>query len=301
MNATEEERDLTEFDKNVMEFFDICKKILNTSEKRSIISNRKNPFLVRLEKYEKTYGKTDPEEHTNYFEKIYNNNKRFILLGPQRDSWLNDSNLVISFGEDCGLKTDIKLHLSAIYNTSCKTRDEIRDEIEGLPNASDTIETTYPVKYMYLLYKIFREIAHSENEKEKLSTHISDLGDKIGIQKKSSNDPMSGLFDMAANMAEQVSGKKMPRDKMPGQNDFGKMISTVMDNPKTKSMLGNVMQEFQNSNNIGDIVTKLVGSLGGGGGESQDNVESNEQSPTIEDASDLPDFEEGDVNDEFDE
>lgn len=260
----EESRDLSGFDKNVMEIFDICKDILKTSDKRNLpLNNRKNPYLTRLEKYMKTYSKTDPEEHVVYFEKIYNNNKRFILLGPQRDSWLIDENLIISFGEDCGLKTDMKLHLSGIYSTAIKIRDEIRDEMEGLPNSSDTTETGYPASFILTLYRIFQEIVTSGTEKEKLSKHIESLETDAGIRSsKASNDPMSGLFEMAAGMAEQVSGKKISKDQMPGQQDFGKMISSVIDDPKTKSMLGNMMQEFQSTNNIGDMVSKLVGNLG---------------------------------------
>lgn len=305
-----EEKDLSGFDKYVMELFDISKKILKTSDKRSLsFTDRKNPYLSRLEKYIKTYSKTDPNEHVIYFEKIYTNNKRFILLGPQRDSWLTDGNLIISFGEDCGLKTDMKLHLSGIYSTAIKIRDEIRDELEGLPNSSDTVETGYPSTYILCLYQIFREIVESDNEKAKLTNHIESLETDAGIRSaNANNDPLSGLFDMAANMAEQVSGTKISKDKMPGKNDFGKMISSVMDNPKTKSMLGNMMQEFQNTNNIGDIVTKLVGGISGQGvnmegvsAEGQTSSTSTNHSqlegPQGEETSNIG---EGDVNDEFD-
>lgn len=255
--------DYTEFDRNVMDIFDICKSILKVADKRNLsFSDRKNPYLNRLEKYIKTYSKTDPSEHVVYFERIYTNNKRFILLGPQRDAWLIDGNLIISYGEDCGLKTDMKLHLSGIYSTAVKFRDEIREEIQGLPNTPESIETTYPANFMLTLYRIFKEISKSDVEKTKLTSHIDTMEEEAGIQSKNnSSDPLAGLLDMASNMAEQVSGNKIPKDKLPGKNDFGKMISSVIDNPKTKSMLGNMMQKFQETNNIGDIVTQLVGSL----------------------------------------
>jgi hypothetical protein len=302
-----EERDLTEFDKNVMELFDVCKEILKISEKRNLsLTDRKNPYLTRLEKYIKTYSKTDPVEHIVYFEKIYTGNKRFILLGPQRDSWLNDGNIIISFGEDCGLKTDMKLHLTGIYTTATKFRDEIREESEGLPDSPDTFETSLPSKYMLNLYRIFHEIASSENEKAKLVTHISTLETQIGISKSKEDDSLSGLFDMAANMAEQVSGSKMPRDKMPGKNDFSKMISSVIDNPKTKSMLGSMMQKFQNTNNIGEIVTELVGGLGANAGDLSGIFSGDASStPTPSSATSSSTASttiqaiEGDVNDEF--
>lgn len=257
-----EERDLSLFDKHVMNLFDISKNILKAHVKRNLsLSNRKNPYLMRLEKYEKTYSKTDPKEHVVYFEKMYSNNKRFILLGPQRDNWLIDGNIIVSFGEECNLKTDINLHVSGIYSTAVKMRDEIQEEMEGLPGLKDSAEIGYPMEFIVCLYKIFREVASSDTEKTKLSGHISER--ETEVNNSSNNDPLASLFDMASNMAEQVSGNKIPKDKMPGKNDIGKMISSVMENPKTKSMLGNMMQEFQNTNNIGEIVTKLVGGLSG--------------------------------------
>ena len=298
----EEEKDLTEFDKNVMELFDTCKAILKISEKRSL-SQRKNPYLTRLEKYIKTYSSTDPVEHVPYFEKIYNQHKRFILLGPQRDSWLSDGQIIISFGEDVGIKTDMKLHLSGIYSTAVKTRDEIRDEIEGLPNSFDTKETGYPSTFMLLIYRIFHEIVTSENEKKKLATHVQTLETEAGVRSKNGDNPLSGILDMAGNLAEQFTGKKMSKDQMPGQQDFSKMLSSVMDNPKTKSMIGSMMQDFKGADNMGEMVTKLVGSLGtmgnpSAGGNNADN--GGDSIGNDEGDIDVQQIEDGNVNDEFD-
>lgn len=301
-----ETRDLSNFDKHVMSLFDICKNILKAQDRRNISSNRKNPILVRLEKYEKTYSKTDPEEHVGYFEKIYTDNKRFILLGPQRNAWLLDGNIIISFGQECNLKTEIKLYLSAIYSAALKMQQEIADENKGLPNISLGVEMDYPDDFMFIMYQIFRELATAESERNKLDAQIEEMS---GQTKNSSNDALASLFDMASGMAEQVSGKKIPKDKMPGKNDIGKMFSSVMDNPQTKSMLGNMMQEFQNSGNLGEMFTKMVGGLGAVAGEqavanSQSNDEGSEppallgENVGVETSSNQ---EAGDVNDEFSE
>ena len=260
----EEERDLSAFDKNVIELFDLCKEIMKISDKRKLsLSDRKNPFVTRLERYIKTYNKTDPDEHVGYFEKIYTNNKRFILLGPQRDSWLSDNQIIISYGEEAGVKTEIKVHLSAIYNASCKTRDEVKEELEGLPDSSDPYETRFPTRFMLSLYRIFKEVSFSENEKTKLNTHIENLESESGLRSsRGGEDPLSGLFDMTSNMVEQFTGNKVPKDQMPGKNEIGKMFGNLVNDPKTKSMIGNVMQQLQGANGAGEMVTKLVGALG---------------------------------------
>ena len=302
----EEEKDLSVFDKNVIELFDHCKEIIRVHDKRKLFNNRKNPFSTRLERYVKTYNKTEPNEHIGYFEKIYKNNKRFILLGPQRDSWLTDNEIIITYGEEANIKTEIKVHLSAIYNTACKLREEIREELEGLPNSSDTTETTFPSKVLLSLYRIFREISESEVEINKLTSHIEDMESEFGIKRKSGgDDTLSGLFDMTSNMMEQLTGNKIPKDKMPGKNDIGKMFNTMVNDPKTQSMIGNVMSQLKNTENIGEMATKLVGALGNGGGmeevaktlggsgesNNSDNKQSSESAGESKDK--------GDVNDEF--
>ena len=302
----EEEKDLSNFDRNVMSFFDTCKDILKVDDKRKLkLTDRKNPFLSRLEKYMKTYRKTEPTEHFGYFENIYTKNKRFILLGPQRDVWLTDNDIIISYGEEINLKTDMKVHVSNIYQTSCKIRNEIRDELEGLPDASDTPETFLPNKFILSLYRIFAEIPESENERTKLQTHIENLESDAGIRSKKV-DSLSGMFDMASNFAEQLTGKKLSKDQMPGQQDIGKMMGNLINDPKTKSMLGNVMQQFQNTENIGEIATKLVGSLGKGGeglGDILGSMQASSIPTETTSAADTPNVTEyeGDVNDEFDE
>jgi hypothetical protein len=307
MEVENEERDWSEFDFNIMKLFDVCEKILKISEKRSM-SSKRNPFLTRLEKYKKTYNKTEPNEHTVYFENIFDTNKKFILLGPQRDAWLTEGSIIVGYGQDCGMKTDIEIHLSSIYRTSCKVRDEVQEEIEGLPNTSDTSEIRYPSEFLLLLYRIFREVVPSETDRKKLSTHISRLESEAGIRSNNNGDgnELSGLFDMAANMAEQVSGSKIPRDKMPGKNDFGKMLGDLVNDPKTKSLLGGVMEKFKDSQNIGDVVKNLVDGVGGLGGQQPNNQNTNQNNQTNSNTNtsnstaqleDNPEV--GSVNDEF--
>ena len=283
------ERDLSVFDKNVMELSELSKDILKAHEKRKLKGiDRATPFLTHLEKYMKTYSKTQPEEHVGYFEKIFTNNKRLIMLGAQRDGWLTDSNspLVISYGEDYGLKTDMKFHITAIYFTACRMRDEIKEENEGLPDTTESPELNYPSRFQLHLYNIFREVTTSDNEKTKLTTHIQTLEESTG--KRSSNgggDMMSSLFDMA----EQVSGTKIPRDKLPGKGtDLTKMLGELMQDEKTKTMLGSVMNSLKDVNGVNEIASKLVGALGAAGGSA---TSTSQPTTSLENAST--------VNDEF--
>ena len=108
-------------------------------------------------------------------------------------------------------------------------RDEVTEELEGLPDTVDKVETEYPKRYLLSLYKIFFEVSNSDNEKEKLEGHILSLEDKVGTSnsRNAGDDPFSSLFDRLPEMAEQLTGKKIPKDKIPGKNDFGKMINDL--------------------------------------------------------------------------
>lgn len=303
----EEERDFSGFDKSVTDLFKLCKNILKAGEKRKFTpSERKNPFLNRLEKYEKIYLKTQPNEHTLYFEKIYEKNKKNILLGPQRDNWLVEGDIIISYGEECGVKVDAKLHLSSIYRTSVKMRDEIKEEMDGLPDVGDSVEITYPTVYLLFLYRIFWELVTSETDKKKLAVHINTLEGETGLNRNvSNNDGLNDIFEAATNMAEQVSGKKIARDKLPGKNDFSKMLGQIVNDPKTKHVLGTVMEKFKNTENIGDIMTTLVDSLSSNSNSNNNNSSNSNNNLLIGESSSSTETTETtksnipDVNDEF--
>jgi hypothetical protein len=158
----------------------------------------------------------------------------------------------------------------------------------------DTSEIGYPDKFLLFIYFIFREVTDSENEKKKLTTHIQKLENDTGIRSSSSSNgnELSGLFDMAANMAEKVSGSKIPKDKMPGKNEFSKMLGSLVNDPKTKSLLGGVMEQFKNTENIGDVVKTLVNGLG------SENETKKVETPEIENNVETGEIGES-VNDEF--
>lgn len=288
----EKEMDMSIFDKNVMEMFDLCKDILKADERRQLKALSKgSPFLNHLNKYINIYSKTEPTEHVEYFQKVYTENKRHILLGPQREGWLSESDIVIGYGQHLNVKTEAKVHLSAIYKKACKMRDEIKEEIEGLPETSSNVELEYPSRFLLFLYHIFHEITESEVEKSKLATHIETLENNTGIRSNKGDD-FSNLFDMAAGMVEQVSGSKIPRDKMPGKTDITKMFGDMMNDPKTKNMIGDVMKSFQNADGINDIATKVVGFLGNPSGSGSSDKKEVEETKSIESGN-------SNVNDEF--
>lgn len=268
-------KDLTDFDKSLSGLFGVLKSVIKTHETRKLnFSSKKNPILTRLERYIKIYDRTEPSEHVWYFKKIYNSNHSAILRGPDKDSWLINGNINIHFGEETGRPIkDAKVHLSIIYTTSIKLRDETEESLRGLPDVDQSDELLYPSIILFHLYSIFNEIAKDEDtpeNKSKLSEYIKTLAgeiptiDKPTSKKTGSDDPLGGIMNVAGELMGQL-GIQMPEgQKMPSGNELSKMLNGAMKNPQAKSMIGSMMKEMQECDNIGDVVTKMLGKLGGG-------------------------------------
>ncbi len=297
-------KDLSKFDTKVMDLFNLSRDILNAHEKRNLkVSNRGNPFLSKLEKYSRVYARTDPIEHVPYFETIFQSNKRFILIGPQRDSWLLENNCCLHYGADCNVNSGVVVHLSSIYLTAVKLRDEITEENSGLPVAPLS-ETKYAKQFMYNLYCIFNELPCVQTGSEvqtKLKEHVSSLEEQLG--KRSANGDFGDVFNQLSGMFEQFSGQKLDKSAMPKPDQLQSMVSGVsdlIDKPETKNMLGNLLQSFQGADNIKDVAGKLLQTLGsvssGGGGSGGSTSTSTVQLESLE----TKQITGPSVNDEFD-
>ena len=264
----EDEKDYAPFENAIKSLFNVCREVMKTYFQRNIMADKRDPIGNRLEKYAKTYFKTEPSEHAGYFNRIYQSNKRMILLGPQRDGWLQEGKISITYGEDCGVKTDIILHLSMIYINACRIRQDIQDEPNDLPlveNSSPGLK--YPSRMMLYLYQMFHEITDSKAEKEKLMVHIGALSEEVGEGRRSGgNDPMAGIFDTVSGLAEQLTGQKIPKDKMPDSSQLSEMMNGLIKNPQTQNLLGGMMKDMKGANSLQDVlgnVLKNVGSLAG--------------------------------------
>ncbi len=266
-------QDLDNFDESLIGLFTLLKTVIKTNEKHKLnLSSRKNPIMSRLEKYIKIYDRTEPEEHLWYFQKLFNQNRPAILRGPERDNWIKNGNIILHFGEEIKIPIrDAKVHLSIIYNTSIKLRDEMEEALDGLPDVEQSHELMYPTILLLHLYRIFKEICESDEDKSKMSGYIKDLENEAGIKKSkrsnNNNDDdngLSGLMGMATGLMEQM-GMKLPEgQKLPSGNELTSAISGVMQNPQAKSFLGDMMKDMQECNNFGDVVGKLLNKLPAG-------------------------------------
>ena len=262
--------DLEKFDKSLLGLFTLLKTVIKTHEKYKLnLSSSQNPILTRLERYIKIYDRTEPQEHLWYFQRLYSQNKPSILRGPERDTWLSNGNITLHYGEETGRPIkDAKIHLSLIYNTAVKLRDDVEASLHGLPDVDQTQELVYPTMFLLHLYRIFYEFSDLEDEKDKLSGYIRDLEGEAGIKSKASKnsgtsdgDGLDGILGMATGFMEQM-GLKLPEgQKLPSGKELNKAIGNVFQNPEAKSFIGDMMKDMQECDNFGDMVGKLLNKL----------------------------------------
>ncbi len=227
------------------------KEVLLAKEKTKILAG-KNPILVLLNKYQKVLDGTSPEEHEEYFMKVYKR-YRTAILANKNDRWLRTNQIKIVYG-----KSRFKIMLSAIYNIACNLADEADKRLEGLPDSAYEDATDLIRKDIILLhlYRVFREFAPEIDQKQ-LTEIIVSLQDTLGldpetrVETKSSPpaNPMAGLGDMAANL---MKGFAENSDGMP---DLGKVFSKFLENDALKDVLGKVMNNLTESG---------IGTSGGG-------------------------------------
>ncbi len=300
------ETDHQELHEHITNLLILSKDILKTNEKLNLqLLQGKNPISTSLDKYTRVFEKTEVTDHIWSFNNIYDKNKTMILRGPGRDSWLRDRNVTIQYGEDTGLKNNIKIHLSSIYNTACKVRDDIEESLHGLPNVEQSQELSYPTEFLLSLYKIFNEIVTKKSDRQKLANYIGTLERDLGKETtNSSGDGMDGMMNMATGLMEQMGIKMPPGQKLPSGKEISNMFGQMMNNPQTKSMLGSMMEEMKGSKNIGEVAAKMLGALSGGnlaGMVPSDDVDGTEEGPSaaIEAPSNDNGGDNADFNDDF--
>ena len=270
METNKENDEYEVFDDAVTDLFVVLDKVLDTHERHNLnLTDIDNPVQIMLQSYIKTYDKTAPKDHIWYFNNIFKKHKSIIMKGPYRDDWIKKGNVVIQYGEDVGIKNNIKIHLSSIYNTACKLRDDIEESLEGLPDTAQTEEILYPIIIVHYLYKIFTEINTKKTDKKKLANFTKDTAREAGLRNGDSNNnnPLDSLMSSMSGIAKSM-GIDMPEGKnMPSGDQLTSMMSNLVENPQTKSMLGNLMKDVKECDNIGDMAGKVVGALGNMAGD----------------------------------
>lgn len=220
------------------------KETLLSNEKRKLrLSTKKNPILVQLNKYIRVLDKTTPEEHKDYFLKVYKR-YRIPILANKDDRWLRKNQVKIVYENP---KYGIRILLSAIYNIACELEKAANDRLDD-----EDMDLIRKDVILLHLYRVFREYA-PEQDYDQLTTIIEDQEDLLGVESKGkvpmkSAKPFAGLGSLGdiANklvqgIAQTADDNQLAKDELP---DFGKMIQGIFQNEELKGTLNGLMAGF---------------------------------------------------------
>lgn len=275
---------------NLKKLFDILTKVMNHNEKVfPKLLDSPNPIMCYLKKYVKvyeidikTYQDDGLEDHIAYLDKIYQSCRSDILKGYSNDKWLRTGNINIQFGEGSDrAPKDVRIMLSAIYNTACKLKDLAEKRLDGLPEEEyqNAHELLYPSIILLHLYRIFRDI--SPNDSKILSNIVADLESDLGItppdkstdrstdkstEGVKANDITSGLTGFFS-IAKDIMKNFGLEGNLPTETEFTQTVNSLMTNPTTLNTINKVFKDFQGTKsapgveNIGQSISNLVQSI----------------------------------------
>lgn len=239
------------------------KDVMIEHEKKKLVKSR-NPILVSLNKYIKVLEQTRPEEHREYFLKVYKR-YRIAILANKNDRWLKRNSVKIVYGD-----SKIRIMLSSIYNIACNLADAEEDRLDGLPDDAyeDCLNLIRKDVILLHLYRVFKEFA-PEDDQEKLTRVVAYYEDLVGLEvskpTKTAADapknPMGAIGDLLNNLVsgfnKTAEENNISADEIP---PIGKVLNDAMNNDAIKNV-------FQ------DLMTKLSdGSLGGEGGNPLEEI-----------------------------
>lgn len=232
-------------------------KLVLVEKEKSKLLKGKNPVLVALNKYTKILEQTTPEEHKDYFLKVYKR-YRLPILANKNDRWLKRNQIKIVYGD-----SKFRIMLSAIYNVACNLADEEEKRLEGLTDDAyeDCVNLIRKDIILLHLYRVFKEFA-PETDQDKLSENIAYYEDLVGLevskpsksQASSPKNPMGAIGDLLNNLVSGLNNTAKENNVSPDEiPDISRVVNDALNNDAIKGA-------FQS------IMTKLSdGSLGSGG------------------------------------
>ena len=268
-----------EFDENFRRLLNLSEKIINRKDELSQdldLENKGNPILKCLHQYMRCYSKTSPEEveefHVDLFREIFDRYKFDIIEnGHENTNWIMDYNIVIIYGSNMGLgnKSRIRIYISHLYEMATIMKTETERELRGKSedDYSKAEELNYPDAYLLYIYRIFKTFQTDSKISARLTIIISDLEEKLGVTERakpsvSQGNGLDGLLEFATGMMGQMGLPQAPEGSAPPSgDDVGKALQNVFGNPKTQDAISGMFKDLDQSNDIGDVIGKLVNGM----------------------------------------
>ena len=248
---------LERLDKNIRAFLKALQKVVTAQDKRRLnLNGQPNMVLSCLNKYTKAYElscRNDPNgalNHLDDFARVYKHYRSSILKSEV--GWLKLGNVSVTFGEGIpGVRRDIRIMLSEIYEQACDLKACAEYRLEGLPDKEWEAceELNFPDIVLLYLYRIFRDVC--PEDADVLGKSIANIESDLGIADAGGSElNLGGIEKLISPLLSTLSKATSEGE---GLGDIGSIFSKL----DLNSLVSNLTSSLQDSNVQNSISSTL--------------------------------------------
>ena len=262
------------FEREFIALLKVCKNVVdykNVFNPFDLSKSSENPIAKYLNRYTKAFYKAGSSHFKDEILVIYQKYRMRIMNSSTIDAWLSETSVDLQFGEgQSKVDKSYRLMLSAIYKNAKMIAREAGSKVIDDSDASPP-EIDYPDKILLHLYRVFRDVEPSKNDRDQLTKWINEIEVSIGERDADSNDGpslggmmnignMGNIMGMASSLMSQmgVSLPKMADGKsMPSGDDLGKMLGSVIKDNDLQNTLMNITKDLEGCKSIETAFSKI--------------------------------------------
>lgn len=262
------------------DLFDCLTKTLEIYESHKTRETA-NILLTHLEKFKRTYElsacnpdvcPTFPKNFLAYFREVFEENQDEILRGHDHTEWLTEKGVVIQYGKELIADRskskkvrDIKIHLSAIYNTSIRLKDDMEEKLKSASaeEYSKHIELIFPDIIRLHLYRIFAKAVVDPEKVKRLVEIEMSIKKEIGKEDPNVEEAKYG-DEKARARAEKI--KSIPGSALGGAGgmageDIRKAMGRFFAMPGISSTITGMMEKAKTATNPTELIGEFIGKI----------------------------------------
>lgn len=240
------------FDRELRLLFKQCTHAVNLRYGKIIAMGEVRDELEFLKNFIRAYDRTNnPEDFIEYFEQIYNANRRIILQTLVDDEWLAKRDIVVQYGEGITKITKrmkmTRILLSEIFEIALDVRKRAEEIVKGADDAmlqtmNDEliIPSTIMLHFMRIMYHI-----NESADKPKLLAIVNTLEKELGADKTvDPNAPKAagGVMTMMRGICENIGWKLPAGAENLKDEQVNEMMMKVASNPAIKNFISTLSQ-----------------------------------------------------------
>lgn len=286
MNTTSESLEVNvendHFDREFRALVKQCREVITSAHRMALELGNEPVELLYLNNYFNIYGKTQVNEHFDYFRRLYKRKRSSILNSLEDDTWLR-TDVIIQYGEGTKISREreeqlkrVSILLSDIFVMALDLQEKATKAQEGIDPRFITPDEdiTRANKILLHLLRIFYFLNEGA-DRQYLAKLVQTLEKQLGAPSVINAAPglsganlpgtagtaggLAGLFNMATAMMEKLGVKLPPNTiKPPNEQDIASVMNKVFNDEHTQSTMKGIIDSLQGSNDLSSALQSIV-------------------------------------------